>query len=130
MRHQPPPPSAQTPSSAGSRPHRHKQPHGGIIAPLERRIKLESTAPATRNKRGVVKADAMFFSVYSWEVLKTRVLATLVAVSACGGFDAVSSKVQDFSRKHAESTTPVTRNRVQHGTEDVLPKVVVGHDMM
>ena len=94
MRHQPPPPSAQTPSSAGSRPHRHKQPHGGIIAPLERRIKLESTAPATRNKRGVVKVDAMFFSVYSWEVLKTRVLATLVAVSACGGFDAVSSKVQ------------------------------------
>ena len=69
-------------------------PHGGIIAPLERRIKLESTAPATRNKLGVVKVDAMFFSVYSWEVLKTRVLATLVAVSACGGFDAVSSKVQ------------------------------------
>ena len=31
---------------------------------------------------------------------------------------------------HTESTTPVTRNRVQHGTEDVLPKVVVGHDMM
>ena len=68
---------------------------GGIIAPLERRIKLESTAPATRNKLGVVKVDAMFFlSVYSWEVLKTRVLATLVAVSACRGFDAVSSKVQ------------------------------------
>ena len=67
---------------------------GGIVAPLERRIKLESTAPATRNKLGVVKVDAMFFSVYSWEVLKTRVLATLVAVSACRGFDAVSSKVQ------------------------------------
>ena len=67
----------------------------GDYAPLERCIKLESTAPATRNKRGVVKVDAMFlFSVYSWEVLKTRVLATLVAVSACGGFDAVSSKVQ------------------------------------
>ena len=31
---------------------------------------------------------------------------------------------------HTESITPVTRNRVQHGTEDVLPKVVVGHDMM
>ena len=31
---------------------------------------------------------------------------------------------------HTESTTPVTRNRVQPGTEDVLPKVVVGHDMM
>ena len=31
---------------------------------------------------------------------------------------------------HTESTTPVTRNRVQHGTEDVRPKVVVGHDMM
>ena len=30
---------------------------------------------------------------------------------------------------HTESTTPVTRNRVQHGTEDVLPKVVVGHDV-
>ena len=38
-----------------------KQPHGGIIAPLERRIKLESAAPATRNKLGVVKVDAMFF---------------------------------------------------------------------
>ena len=38
-----------------------KQPHGGIIVPLERRIKLESTAPATRNKLGVVKVDAMFF---------------------------------------------------------------------
>ena len=37
------------------------KPHGGIIAPLERRIKLESTAPATRNKLGVVKVDAMFF---------------------------------------------------------------------
>ena len=31
---------------------------------------------------------------------------------------------------HIESTTPVTRNRVQHGTEDVLPTVVVGYDMM
>ena len=39
----------------------HKHPHGGIIAPLERRIELESTAPATRNKLGVVKVDAMFF---------------------------------------------------------------------
>ena len=65
-------------------------------------------------------------------MLKTRVLATLVAVSACGGFDAVSSKVQVSvgRRKHTEITTPVTRNRVQHGIEDVLPKVVVGHDMM
>ena len=43
---------------------------------------------------GLQKLTLCFFSVYSWEVLKTRVLATLVAVSACRGFDAVSSKVQ------------------------------------
>ena len=67
---------------------------GGIIAPLERRIKLQSTAPASRNKLGVVFINAMFFSIYSWEVLKTRVLAMLVAVSACRGFDAVSNKMK------------------------------------
>ena len=72
-----------------------KDPSGGIIAPLERRIKLESTAPATRNKLRVVFVNPMFlFRFYSWEVLKTRVLATLVAVSAFGGLDAVCSKVQ------------------------------------
>ena len=38
-------------------------PMRGIVAPLERHINFESTAPATRNRLLIVKVEAMFFDV-------------------------------------------------------------------